>query len=345
MKTQLVAILITTVLAPYGFAQTVAPVQSPARPLGLPVHGPVFEFASDARSADFYYNVMPTFMQIVENHLEETVEFSNVDGFKLDASRLLLRAPADQPIRIYFLSEGAGYHNTVGFNWTEAGASESGPPTVLFPDTSIRSGASEVYVTSTKDLSNVVLEFADRSHQKFEGLSGYTKTFRGTGQNASKDIIGVWIKSGCNSGGGGPGYGERINNPGAGFLVHGANSASGCTPHVTATFVGGRTPQEPLKPGDFVEIGVGERGFQLDFFLIANAVNGGSQWLWNDTRKNPDGLNHLVAFMIQDSRYILLGFEDIVGGGDLDYNDALFVIDIGQENAENLYNEYNSLPH
>jgi hypothetical protein len=40
-----------------------------------------------------------------------------------------------------------------------------------------------------------------------------------------------------------------------------------------------------------------------------------------------------------DSPYVLVGFEDIVGGGDLDYNDALFVVDIGIENASNLINE------
>jgi Flp pilus assembly protein TadG len=92
-----------------------------------------------------------------------------------------------------------------------------------------------VYVTSTKDLSNVVLEFADGVHQKFEGLHGYTATFEGTGENAGKEIVRVWIKSGCNSSGEGPGYGERINNPQDASTVHGG-PGSGCRPHVTATF-------------------------------------------------------------------------------------------------------------
>jgi hypothetical protein len=93
-----------------------------------------------------------------------------------------------------------------------------------------------VYVTSTKDLSNVVLEFADGVHQKFDGLSGYTGTFQGTGDNEGKEIVGVWIKSGCNHSGDGPGYGERVTNPSDGSTIHGANKAKGCTPHVTATF-------------------------------------------------------------------------------------------------------------
>jgi hypothetical protein len=70
-----------------------------------------------------------------------------------------------------------------------------------------------VTTNSTKDLSNVVLEFCDGTHQKFDGLSGYSSTFSGTGDNAGKLIKGVWIKSGCNNSGDGPGYGEYIPNP------------------------------------------------------------------------------------------------------------------------------------
>lgn len=94
----------------------------------------------------------------------------------------------------------------------------------------------QVYVTSSKDLSNVVLEFADGSRQKFDDLSGYSGTFQGTGEHAGKEVTAVWIKSGCNSSGEGPGYGERIDNLGDGSVQHGNNKHKGCTPHVTATF-------------------------------------------------------------------------------------------------------------
>ncbi len=228
-------------------AQVISPVQSPARPLGLPLHGPVYERSSDARSAHFYNNVMPEFLTIIHSELSETVEFVGRSGFKLDASRLLLRTASDSPIRIYFLFEGAGYHNTLGYCWTPAGAPTKGSKLILFPDASVKPS-------------------------------------------------------------------------------------------------GARTTSEPLLIGDFVEISTGGNGWQLDFFLISNGVNGGKTSLWADHTLNSDGLQHMVAFMIPDSRFILLGFEDIVGGGDLDYNDALFVVDIGQENAENLYNE-GSLPH
>jgi hypothetical protein len=98
-----------------------------------------------------------------------------------------------------------------------------------------------VYVTSTKDLSNVVLnfgpdEFGNPRHQKFDNLSGYTANFEGTGEYEGLDIVGVWIKSGCNSSSDGPGYGEYISNPGDGFTSHGGNKSKGCKPHVSATF-------------------------------------------------------------------------------------------------------------
>lgn len=71
-----------------------------------------------------------------------------------------------------------------------------------------------VSVTSTKDLSNVVLKYYDGQEQKFDGLSGKTGTFSGTGANAGKCIVGVWIKSGCNTSNDGPNYGEYVKNNG-----------------------------------------------------------------------------------------------------------------------------------
>lgn len=69
-----------------------------------------------------------------------------------------------------------------------------------------------VTATSTLDLSNVVLKFSDETTQKFDGLSGNSITLSGTGANEGKCIIGVWIKSGCNQSGDGPGYGEWVPN-------------------------------------------------------------------------------------------------------------------------------------
>lgn len=62
-----------------------------------------------------------------------------------------------------------------------------------------------VTVTSTKDLSNVVLVLTDGTHVKHDGLSGLAGTF-----SANQAITGVYIKSGNNGSGAGPGYGEHV---------------------------------------------------------------------------------------------------------------------------------------
>lgn len=66
-----------------------------------------------------------------------------------------------------------------------------------------------IYTVSSKDLSNVVLEFSDGSRQKFDNLNqGQTGEFAGTGWYEGKRITKCWIKSGSNDSGDGPGYGE-----------------------------------------------------------------------------------------------------------------------------------------
>jgi hypothetical protein len=87
-----------------------------------------------------------------------------------------------------------------------------------------------------------------------------------------------------------------------------------------------------LDIGDYVDIGNVSAGSQLSFLLKSdgfnnsnNAVLGGA-----DPTKNVDRLQHLLAYQVGD--YLLLGFEDIIGGGDLDFNDAVFVVDFGKGN-------------
>ena len=71
----------------------------------------------------------------------------------------------------------------------------------------------EVHVKSCKDLSNVVLEFADGSHYKFDDLNeGNEASFAGVNDHDGSDIVGVWVKAGANHSGDGPGYGERFES-------------------------------------------------------------------------------------------------------------------------------------
>lgn len=100
---------------------------------------------------------------------------------------------------------------------------------------------------------------------------------------------------------------------------------------------GARTNAAPLVEGDFVEIGHGGNGYQLDFFMINNGARGGGTWLWNNSSKNLNNMQNVVAYHVPNSSIILIGFEDNPRGGDRDYNDCLFALDIGIENIEAEY--------
>jgi uncharacterized protein (UPF0333 family) len=99
-----------------------------------------------------------------------------------------------------------------------------------------------------------------------------------------------------------------------------------------------RTSSAPLLPGDFVNLGRMDAGTVLDFFLIANGASGGSNVFSTDQSANKDGINHVVAFAyaMANSPFLIIGFEDIWGGGDRDFNDLLFAVDIGATNIRNL---------
>lgn len=68
-----------------------------------------------------------------------------------------------------------------------------------------------VYVTSTKDLSNVVLKLSNGEEYKYDNLScGKSATFVVPEEHAGATIEGTWVKSGRNASGDGPGYGELL---------------------------------------------------------------------------------------------------------------------------------------
>lgn len=71
-----------------------------------------------------------------------------------------------------------------------------------------------VFIESTKDISNVVLEFMeDGVHQRFEDLpESRTGTFAGTGEYSGKMIGHLWVKSGTNASTD-MGYGEKFDTP------------------------------------------------------------------------------------------------------------------------------------
>jgi hypothetical protein len=97
-----------------------------------------------------------------------------------------------------------------------------------------------------------------------------------------------------------------------------------------------RTSNEPLLPGDFVDLGTFKAGTALDFFLIANGATGGKDFFSTNISLNVDGLVHAVSLAENGSAYLVIGFEDIKGGGDRDYNDLVFAVEIGKANVASL---------
>lgn len=104
-----------------------------------------------------------------------------------------------------------------------------------------------VTATSSKDLSNLVVVLTDGTttrEVKLDGLSGHSYTYD---PPAGWTVVAVYVKSGANHSGDGPGYGERIDSdatcalttPGGSPLTPGGNTL---TPGGNTLTPGGNTP-------------------------------------------------------------------------------------------------------
>jgi len=224
-------------------AQTQNQFQDAARPFGIGLAGPVMRAGSDSASAEFQANELPSLLNFVNANLSESQSLADISAVSLDPSALTLNL--DSTVRTYFLSEGAGYRNTLGYTPVDAQAGASGAQSLIFPDAS--------------------------SHNQYS------------------------------------------SNP--------TDTSSDST---------------PLQPGDFVDLGTYSAGTLIDFFLISNGANGGTNTYTADSASNPDGMQHVVSYALPGSPYLIIGFEDLFGGGDMDYNDIVFAVDIGAANVERL---------
>lgn len=80
------------------------------------------------------------------------------------------------------------------------------------PHISVRFAGESLNITSTKDLSNVVLDLSNGVEYKFDGLTGLEDDFQvPADQPEDITIDGVWVKSANNASGDGPGYGEYFS--------------------------------------------------------------------------------------------------------------------------------------
>lgn len=97
-----------------------------------------------------------------------------------------------------------------------------------------------------------------------------------------------------------------------------------------------RSSRAPLSSGDYVDLGSFDADTNLNLFLVANGASGGRDTWYTDPTLNSDGIVHYVALATPDSPYLLIGIEDLPGGGDEDYNDLVIAIDIGVTNVQRM---------
>lgn len=96
----------------------------------------------------------------------------------------------------------------------------------------------------------------------------------------------------------------------------------------------------PLGIGDYVNLGNIQAGTSLEFFLRGDgyARNNTPTWFTDDSQ-NVDGLQHAIAYdykVQQSGDFLILAWEDIYGGGDLDYNDVVVAVELGTANIANI---------
>jgi hypothetical protein len=230
-------------------AQTASSIQATAQPLGLSIVDKVQVAGSDAASADFQKNVLPSVTNLINTNLKEYTNFTKANSFNLDPSKLLMSV--ESTARVYFLGEGAGYRNTLGFN-------------TLAPGAALPAGS-----------------LTDSAKLIFPDASSAVSTY-----NPSSTVA--------------------------------------------------RSATTPLLPGDFVDLGKFGAGTTLDFFLVANGAGGGKDVWSAQASRNRDNFPHVVAFAMPNSPYLIISFEDMAGGGDKDFNDVMFAVDIGAVNVQRL---------
>lgn len=248
-QTHLLALTVAMLAVLSAQAQTEADFQDRARPFGLELAGPVMEAGSDGASADFQENSLSQLLDFVDSNLSERQALEDIAAVSLDPEALKLHN--DSSVRVYFLSEGAGYRNTLGYTAESLTSGETTSQLLIFPD-------------------------ASSAYSSYEGTDSLENL--------------------------------RRNN------------------------------STPLVPGDFVDLGVYAHNTLIDFFLIAGGADGGRNIYTADAASNPDLMQHVVAYALPDSPYLIIGFEDLYGGGDMDYNDLVFAVDIGEMNVAYLAN-------
>lgn len=123
---------------------------------------------------------------------------------------------------------------------------------------------------------------------------------------------------------------------GAGYRNQLKIKSTGTTEMEGLVFVDGSMGDgaEQLQKGDYVSLGEIKKGTTLDFSLLANGYQSSSyHTYYAGIERNPDKIQHVMAYQYQED-YLVLAWEDLYQGGDKDYNDIVFVMNLKQENLD-----------
>ena len=174
-----------------------SPVQSSARPFSLAIADSVKLAGSDAASANFQINVLPSITNLINLNLKETMSLKNATALMLDPSQLKLAT--DSTIRVYFVGEGAGYHNTLAFNFYMPGVNVSDQAAsrdvitssikLIFPDASSSVSTYDPSSKAVRSTSNPLLpgDFVDLG--TFQAKGRLDLALIANGASGGKDVF------------------------------------------------------------------------------------------------------------------------------------------------------------
>jgi len=103
----------------------------------LDVTAPVQLAGSDEAAADFQKNILPDYYKVVTETVNQQEAAKNLSLTALDPSKLTLKS--DSTVRVYFVGEGAGYANSLGFSTIGSGP-ESKDAALIFPNANSTAG-------------------------------------------------------------------------------------------------------------------------------------------------------------------------------------------------------------
>ncbi len=95
----------------------------------------------------------------------------------------------------------------------------------------------------------------------------------------------------------------------------------------------GGVSNDKVDPGAYADLGRLPAGSDLDFFLITKRSGSERSALATSASSNPDAITHGATFAAMHGTMLILGFDQIYGEDDDEFNRLLFAIDLGSVNV------------